>query len=488
MISAIYMFPIPGGDAIAFVPAAVSYSAGNGLKNIIYLLSFITDVQHQGRFSHYPPLFPWLVGALMPHHTVQAAFFILGLFSLISIGIFTFLLLKIVKLYRSYINYDSAIVVSLMIFSYSSLILPMSGRPELLAAIFVLSGAAIFAFGKGEVSAILLGVSLGFLGATHIAAAIISTVILLLGYSYRYRSKKVIQLFLISTLVALAITVTLIAVSPNGFVDTLVGINLTAKMQLERTDTGLFMILNYWVFSVSSFFFGPIIIFSFLSFVYRSFQTYRDNGTTTIYWICLLSLAYLFYFFGFRAAPISYNFTLFQPIAYCMLLLGLFQNKSSKSGDKLMRQDKRKIAYKNIVLLMLLISLVSPLRTSFLFVDYVASGKTYENARNQAKAILSGGKHMLFTGNMWTLSDEYEKMSPWDITVRNHSGNPEVEVILLQQEAGTSHFAPENGTLVADWRYFKQPLIFGIPLGNRPQGYSFSAWAIANSGKSNSGK
>ncbi|MFM6834784.1 MAG: hypothetical protein ACKPKC_09975, partial [Dolichospermum sp.] len=54
----------------------------------------------------------------------------------------------------------------------------------------------------------------------------------------------------------------------------------------------------------------------------------------------------------------------------------------------------------SIVSLILLISLVAPLRTSFLFFDYLNSGKTYQNARNQIQSLLPGDKYIFFTGSM----------------------------------------------------------------------------------------
>ena len=128
IISANFMFPIPGGDAEAFIPAAVSYSNGVGLKNIIYQLSYDTDILNQGRFCQYPPLFPWVVGALMLDSTTKSAFFILGLFSSISICLFTFILTFIVKSTNVSRRYDAAIIASIMIFSYTGMILPMSGK------------------------------------------------------------------------------------------------------------------------------------------------------------------------------------------------------------------------------------------------------------------------------------------------------------------------------------------------------------------------
>ncbi len=467
VISAVYMFPIPGGDAVAFMPAAIRYSSGFGLDNPIYPLSFATDIKHLGRFCQYPPLFPWIVGFLMPSPTTKSAFLILGLFSSISICLFIILLIKTIKSVRSSIKYDSAIIASIMIFSYAGMILPMSGRPELLASIFILALAIIFAYSKNKINSIFIGIILGLLGATHIAGTIISIVILLLASAYRFNSVKTLKFILISILIGLGITLTIITFSPNGLIDTLIGIKQHSQLQLTRNDTGFFLILGYWIFNDQYFLFGPLIFCSLFFFMFKSIPVYQKNNTTLISCLSFLILAYLFYFFGFRTAPTNYNFGLFQPIAYCLLLYNLFQNISQKQG-------KIRI-YKILVSLMLLISLVSPIRQSFLFFDYLNSGKTYQNAKNQVQAILAEDKLIFFTASMWSLTENYDQIWPWG---ENFKKTNNTDKLLLQQEARLPHFLPKNGRLILDWRYLKKPLIFNFPLGNRPQGYGFSLWAI----------
>ena len=476
IISANFMFPIPGGDAEAFIPAAVSYSNGVGLKNIIYQLSYDTDILNQGRFCQYPPLFPWVVGALMLDSTTKSAFFILGLFSSISICLFTFILTFIVKSTNVSRRYDAAIIASIMIFSYTGMILPMSGRPELLASVFLLLGVIIFTCVKSLYSSVLLGVVLGLLGATHPAGATIAAVVLLLASAYTFSSPKVIQFVLTSFIIAFVTTFTIITLSPNGLTDTLAGISLHSKLQLDRTDSGLLLVLKYWILDPKGFFFGPLILFSFLIFIVKSISIYRENNTTIYYYFCSLLLVYFFYFFGFRAAPTNYNFILFQPIAYFILLYELFRKSSSNKNTLIISSSR---ISKNITILMLSLSLLSLFRTSFLFLDYLNSGKTYDQARHTVSSILSGNEHLFFTGSMWSLSENYEIMWSWNQEMPDRFLNTHTtENVLIQQEARRPHFIPQNGSLIKDWRYLRKPLFFGFPVGNRSQGYGFSLWNI----------
>ncbi len=74
-----FVFPKPFGDARAYVGTAVSYARGHGLTNPIYAS---TTFDPAGlRRCLYVPLYPWMVGQLMPTATIQAAFMVHGMFS-----------------------------------------------------------------------------------------------------------------------------------------------------------------------------------------------------------------------------------------------------------------------------------------------------------------------------------------------------------------------------------------------------------------------
>jgi hypothetical protein len=87
-VSAYFIFPRPETDAIAFLPAAISFARGEGLVNPLYYLAWATDPQEVGRYTFHAPLFPWLVGSLMPDGEVSTAFGVIA-----GIRAATFLLL-----------------------------------------------------------------------------------------------------------------------------------------------------------------------------------------------------------------------------------------------------------------------------------------------------------------------------------------------------------------------------------------------------------
>src|SRR5262245_45285038 len=78
-------------DAVGFVPAGIFFRQGAGLINPGYEATSL-DPLKQGRLITYPPLFPWVVGALMPTTEPSAAFVVIAGLRALSLCGFLFLL------------------------------------------------------------------------------------------------------------------------------------------------------------------------------------------------------------------------------------------------------------------------------------------------------------------------------------------------------------------------------------------------------------
>jgi hypothetical protein len=283
---------------------------------------------------------------------------------------------------------------------------------------------------------------------------------------------KTIRYISTTAISGLIVSLSVIALSPHGLIGTLAGIKLHSNLQLSRTDTSFLLVLKYWFFNPDSFFFGAGILLCLFMYIMFSMPVYKLNRTMVVSFLGFFLLSYLFYFFGFRAAPTSYNFSLFQPIAYALILFMLV--KYSKS-------DVKKIeTYRIITVIILLISLISPLRTTLLFFDHLHSEKTYDNARKIFNSNHKDSQFILVSGSMWSLSEDYQKMWIWDKKLKKSIPNECTDIILIQQEARHQYFVPDNANLIVDWRYLEKPKIWQLPLGNRPQGYGFSIWNIKN--------
>jgi len=473
VLSALYMFPLPGTDARAFIPPAIRYSSGAGLDNPISPLAFDTDLQNQDRFYFYTPLFPWLVGFLMPKATTQAAFMVAAIMRVVAVAWLSFLLVKIANRTRTGLNSTVAIVIALMVFSYAGMFLPTVGRPEILASIFLVAGVTIVLYTKGLVEAILQGCIFGLLGATHPAGAVIAVAVFGLSCAVKYRYLNALRQTTIVTVLGVLVCLVLISISPNGLLDTLAGLKIHSDMQIERNIGSVLNVIKYWVFWPDRFFFGPILVLTLFLFSAEGWFHYKKISSPLLSLIWLLIIFFLIWFFGVRVPPTSYNLAMFQPITYCVLIYLLFRVQTVKVS-------KRKVV-RSLACLMLLASLVSPVRTILMYQSMLSTGKTYAAARNQIETAIADGQFIFFTGSTWALSENYEHMWPWKSDWKRSSPPPSEDKFLLQQEARTGQFRlPENASLELEWRSFEKPKFFGLPLSRSPSGYGFSLWELNN--------
>jgi len=76
-------FPTPLGDSRVFMPPCIAVARGDGLVNHFDQMLTL-DPTGQDRWFHYPPLFPEIVGHLMPHATAQSAIRTLGFLGMVA--------------------------------------------------------------------------------------------------------------------------------------------------------------------------------------------------------------------------------------------------------------------------------------------------------------------------------------------------------------------------------------------------------------------
>jgi hypothetical protein len=233
-ISAAFIVPLPFPDANAFIPAAVTFRSTGTLANHIYAAAYLYDPAHLGRFIFYPPLFPWLVGSLMPTATPRAAFAVLAAFRILTI---LALALLIVRAARNLRDADSWILLgtgSVLLIAEAGMRVPTVGRPEALASLFVVGAISTLFLNKEGWRLIALTVASGLIGATHPVGAVISIMLLSGYFTFTHAPRSACARALAVGLGGATISLAIIAVSPNGFVDTILGTATHASVQIQR--------------------------------------------------------------------------------------------------------------------------------------------------------------------------------------------------------------------------------------------------------------
>lgn len=482
-LSALYVFPLPDGDAVFFIPTAVRYASGAGLDNPINQLVFETDVQNRGRFCFYPPLFPWIIGMLMRQATAQSAFLVIAGMRIIAISWLAVLLVQIVKRLKIHFNLTVAMTIVLMVFSYAGMLRPTTGRPEALATIFVLAGITISLYTKGWIEAILQGIVIGLLGATHPAGAVIAVALLGIFHAFRYRTLQALQSSAIAAILGVVISLAIISISPNGLIDTLMGVKLHAAKELGR-GSSIQEIINYWLFWSDRFFLAPMLFLCLLLVFLFGFFQRQKIGSFGLFnaWLC--GTVFLTWLFGLRAPTTSYNWALFQPLTLCVLLSFLFRDQGLRIVNKSLVLP--------IVCLMLAISVSAPLQTIERYRLISSTDMTFANAQDQVKATLTttnlkSARSLCVIGEgdkkpdrLWVLFDvqdyyrirgcEWDWQSSESAFVTN--ALPQEVRLLLVPEYGRLKFRPPRGA----------KLLLRQHSNLQPEGYQFSVWNLKSLG------
>lgn len=132
------VYPLPGADSNAYMPAAIVYANTGKLENPVFSLADNPVVRlDDHRFLWQPPLFPMVIGALMPTADARNAFVTLSIISSITLSIN--LLIWLIALQRSRTtDWLTLLTCVSALFACSAILLSLqkSGRPESLVALF----------------------------------------------------------------------------------------------------------------------------------------------------------------------------------------------------------------------------------------------------------------------------------------------------------------------------------------------------------------
>ncbi len=86
------MYPVPGGDAAVFMPAAINLKAGRGLTNSLWEAE--PDPTGQHRYLDHPALFQLVVSACMWKSETRNAFIVGAIFDALTLALYAAILGK----------------------------------------------------------------------------------------------------------------------------------------------------------------------------------------------------------------------------------------------------------------------------------------------------------------------------------------------------------------------------------------------------------
>lgn len=463
ILYAINVFPIPGTDSIVFIPSALLYSKGFGLANPLYYVTKFTDLTHTNRFNYYPPFYPYVLGLLSKIKPgMKTIFVICSLVSMANLLLFARVMSS--SLPDRLSGFLKAMVF-LSIPYIATYLLPTVGRPECFTSLFVFIVYILYSK-RNEYNAGLYNILICTLFSWILTTQMVSFYFCFLFFiSYELLNSTTIYKTILSNTLRLIMIVLLccliLAITPNGLVNTITGIKLHIAYVLDRSDRSIPLFIHYWLLAPLNF--GFIIVFLLCAGFYVR-EVFARCKNMPVMQVVLVAGVQGFIVLGIvkfilYASPTVYNATGFILPLSVYLILNITRQVNSTS---------KKVA-SAFTIATYLAGTVVFLRSLVLFTDYLADGKVYATAKTQVKAILQNNKNVYVTQGLWPLFENME-----DVKIYNKSDLKTGDIVIVQQ--AYHPFPPElvnKCTVMYDWSTVEQRKFLGITLTNRPQGYSF---------------
>jgi hypothetical protein len=463
IVYALNVFPVPGTDSIVFIPPALLFSKGYGLANPLYYITQFTDPTHTNRFNYYVPFYSLLLGILSKIKPgVKTIFLFCSFFSIANLLLYARV---ITSLLSEKINIGLQILILLSVTYVAIYLLPTVGRPENLTALLVF--LVYILYHKREnysqiVYNLFLCVLFSLILATQLTCFYFCFLFFLTYELFNtkniYRTIAVNGIRFISALTGFCF---ILALSPNGLVNTITGITAHISYVFTRSDRSIPLFIHYWFIAPLNFGFVFVFVLACICYVKELFGRLRNIPVIKIIVLIIVQLFILAGFIQFilYAAPAVYNAT------------GFIVPLSAYLVSKMLATAKMKMSvyFTSIAFLTYLAGSLVFIRGVILFIQYKNDGKDYDRARPLVNNIAKIYPGLYTTNSLWPLFDSLDN-------VKIYTGHnvKKGDVIIVQQ---VNHpFPPELAgkcTIIYDWNTSDENKFLGIKLAEHPQGFGF---------------
>lgn len=464
--------PPPFTDSAAFIPPAVEFQDGRGLRNPIYPLADTLDSSGDARYLFHGPLFPWLLGSFVLDPTPRSAFLVTALLRSLTLVGFACAACAVITWQSArqgkHTIWMLTLAASLLIAAQAGMQVPQVGRPEALSTVILMVGSlAIFLRRRGPMLLAMVA-TLGLAGATHPAGAVLVGVLFVGALAYRFCPARAFLDAATVGLGGIVLALVILEASPHGAVDTIQGIRKHLSVIAARTDGGLVSFVRYSFFWWDRFFFFAFIL---LIFAYGLKLAWAMRGRVRSpwqFWGSIAAVPVLVWLLGIRVPPTNYNLSQFVPFVMLALL-------SLATILPRPRMLLILLAATGAVSSLALVKLGVELRAA------QAAATTYSEARAELQSLLPAQGCILVDTRTWALLDDYRR-------VRLMSERPEEPPFLKGCEADLPVYfllvpprqvaceAPAGmgrTTILVDHHTLPAPSILGYPVTKFPPGFAF---------------
>jgi len=454
-----------------YLAPAVQFAAKGLLISPLYpsdwMMNNIVDLSGMKRFLYYPPLFPLLLSYLMPEATPQGNFIAVEILN-IAVMFSSALLFYKIATKKNDLSWPKVFLIILFLITLASTVAE-TGRPELLARLWVALGALVYFYVPKKYDWFCWGILLGLMFATHPAGGIFSIFVLgmLLGISLKPREiiLKGSAIFFLGILIFLSV----IALGPFSIGETFGGIfrHTIAVNHIVSQSTQKFFtfsnMLNYFIISPTAPFYGLVMLLTIVAGIYFYRKYWRHLISPRFVFLCT---ALLIFFLG-QAILLGHAFypSLFAPLSFSILIYFFLEKGIFK-----------KIA---VVVVFGLIT-TGILRTVALFPFFLKQRASLTEARVRfaelTKPFSESNAKIAVTGGFWSLTENYKNVYPYNTWPEKPKEN--TALLFFQQRYSGMLTPPEitGCNLISDKFSREIPKIFGVKLANTMPGYGYAVY------------
>ncbi|HXO28205.1 MAG TPA: hypothetical protein VOA80_12725 [Thermoanaerobaculia bacterium] len=453
-----HVYPVPSNDSSAFVPPAILFAAGQGLRDP---LSSVSIRPGDDRYLQYPPLFPLAVGLLMREPNPQAAFAAIGALAGMDALLLAWLLGRIIRRQGRGGPGSAALAgVLALLAAATNLVGEQTGRPEVLAALWALLAAHAGLTLPPQRSWWIIGPLMGLTGATHPMAGLLLGLLQATHLAARLPARRALVAIGSTAVSAAAVFLAALALSPFGIMDILAGTAHHAQLAVLRGGSNA-QLADYWVRATGATFYALPFLLLASSAAARALLQRRMPPLLSV--IFALLLGAVIWYAGVRIPEHAYNLLLFAPGVFAANLHLLL---SATGLERRLLIAATSVAHG--------LAAIGFLRSVALFGIFLGQGVSLAAARGEVSYWVSAARGKIaVTSSLWVLSEDYRRL---EILVG--PAGPEVETVVLQQNYSGRLTPPELPGFTLRRNTFRPSAcrVFGLLLANTVPGYSYGLY------------
>lgn len=460
------MYPVPGGDAAVFMPAAINLKAGRGLTNPLW--EVYPDPTGQHRYLEHPSLFQMVVSGCMWKSETRNAFIVLAIFDALTLTLYAAFLCtaKFTRTLMASVGGLIVLVASLFALAFLIFINP-SGRPEALSALILSLGMAAVTWLPRRSWPVCLGIAIGVAAAIHPTHGIFIACLVGMVFLLTASVPQAIRNALFAAAIAAPLFWVLLSLSPYPVGETLHAVSRHAAFA-NAPDYRLSTMATYYLRLAP--WSGLYLLGLSLALVWCGLYFWRsaeDRMTRSARLAGVLLTAFAFWFFSVRRPNASYYLMMLAP-AIAAGALYLF---AARRGADVRRWPALPLW---ILAAFFGIFSLGLARDVALFVDYRTDGVSFADAQRDFDHLVhSTARVISVSESFWVLTDEFERIR---IVER---GTASGDLMVLQQTQRGSLTPPViPGYRLLSQRFISHPpRLFGLPIARTMPGYAFAVFA-----------